>query len=171
MYVLIANACYKEFRAKAYSLSQVLAGLLRFFVREWTGFDVGTDVDSDFVRVEHREAASVPSQLWTQHVRAGSVDGDLRGADVDSAGIGERAEGIAVYGGGGAIEEARKGGWIGGSAAPGERSELVVNRVRDVFVGYKQRKRKGNRRNDCENWVFYRGAMSLERRERKRGRV
>ena len=130
MYVLIANACYKEFRAKAYSLSQVLAGLLRFFVREWTGFDVGTDVDSDFVRVEHREAASVPSELWTQHVCAGSVDGDLRGADVDSAGIGERAEGIAVYGGGGAIEEARKGGWIGGSAAPGERSELVVNSMR-----------------------------------------
>ena len=59
-------------------MSQVLAGLLRFFVRVWTGFDVGTDVDSDFVRVEHREAASVPSQLWTQHVCAGSVDGDLR---------------------------------------------------------------------------------------------
>lgn len=31
-YVLIANSCYQEFRAKAYCLSQVLAGLFRFIV-------------------------------------------------------------------------------------------------------------------------------------------
>ena len=33
VYVLIANSCFQEFRAKAYCLSQVLAGFLRFIVR------------------------------------------------------------------------------------------------------------------------------------------
>lgn len=33
IFVLIANGCFQEFRAKAYCLSQVLAGLMRFVVR------------------------------------------------------------------------------------------------------------------------------------------
>lgn len=37
IFVLIANSCFQEFRAKAYCLSQVLAGLMRFFVRPQRG--------------------------------------------------------------------------------------------------------------------------------------
>lgn len=37
IFVLIANSCYQEFRAKAYCLSQVLAGLLRFVVGDGEG--------------------------------------------------------------------------------------------------------------------------------------
>lgn len=37
IFVLIANSCYQEFRAKAYCLSQVLAGLLRFVVEDGEG--------------------------------------------------------------------------------------------------------------------------------------
>ena len=37
IFVLIANSCYQEFRAKAYCLSQVLAGLLRFVVGDREG--------------------------------------------------------------------------------------------------------------------------------------
>lgn len=89
MYVLIANACYKEFRAKAYSLSQVLAGLLRFFVVVEMGFDVGTHADSDFVRVEYRGASSVPLELWTQHVCVGVADRGVCDFNVDSTCLGE----------------------------------------------------------------------------------
>ena len=52
-YVLIANCCYQEFRAKAYCLSQVLAGLFRFIVELRWRCHVGSDADSDAVFVEH----------------------------------------------------------------------------------------------------------------------
>ena len=49
----IGNCCYQEFRAKAYCLSQVLAGLFRFIVELRWRCHVGSDADSDAVFVEY----------------------------------------------------------------------------------------------------------------------
>ena len=69
VYVLIANSCYQEFRAKAYCLSQVLAGFLKFFVffvlyLLW----LGAYLFIYLICMEYWETKAISSQLWFKYV-------------------------------------------------------------------------------------------------------